>query len=442
MTERIALISEHASPLSVAGGADTGGQNIAVAELARHLSILGFEVDIFTRWDDPRLPEIVTWQAGIRIVHVKAGPLAFIPKEKLLPYMPAFTRSMLDFIAVENSQYKLIHAHFFMSALVAADLKKQLHIPFIVTFHALAKIRRIHQGAKDWFPDEGFAIEERVMAEADQIVALCRQERDDLINLYCADPARITVIPNGFRPDEVYPVGKLFARKALQLDPEEKIILQLGRMVPRKGIDNVIRALGFMRREHNLRARLLIVGGESDVPDSGITPEIGRLQRLAAAEGTDDFVTFAGRSSREKLHYYYSAADVFATTPWYEPFGITVLESMACGTPVIGSDVGGIKSTIIDGKTGFLVPPDNPAMLAERMAELLSDDKLMMYFRENGMRHVHQNYTWMRATHLTADMYERIAKPGLLRADAEHRSAASKQLKARGKKCVMPAAPA
>jgi glycosyltransferase involved in cell wall biosynthesis len=228
----------------------------------------------------------------------------------------------------------------------------------------------------------------------------------------------------------------------LQLDPEEKIILQLGRMVPRKGIDNVIRALGFMRREHNLRARLLIVGGESDVPDPGITPEIGRLQRLAAAEGTDDLVTFAGRSSREKLHYYYSAADVFATTPWYEPFGITVLESMACGTPVIGSDVGGIKSTIIDGKTGFLVPPDNPAMLAERMAQLLSDDKLMMYFRENGMRHVHQNYTWMRATHLTADMYERIAKPGVLRADAEHRSAGSKQLKARGKKCVMPAAPA
>src|SRR5687768_8642415 len=180
MTERIALISEHASPLSVAGGADTGGQNIAVAELARHLSILGYEVDIFTRWDDPHLPEIVAWQAGIRIIHVKAGPLAFIPKEKLLPYMPAFTKSMLDFIELENSRYKLIHAHFFMSALVAADLKRQLHIPFVVTFHALAKIRRTHQGANDWFPDEGFAIEERVMAEADQIVALCQQERDDL----------------------------------------------------------------------------------------------------------------------------------------------------------------------------------------------------------------------------------------------------------------------
>jgi D-inositol-3-phosphate glycosyltransferase len=437
MTERIALISEHASPLSVAGGADTGGQNIAVAELARHLSILGYEVDIFTRWDDPHLPEIVAWQAGIRIIHVKAGPLVFIPKEKLLPYMPAFTKSMLDFIEVENSRYKLIHAHFFMSALVAADLKRQLHIPFVVTFHALAKIRRTHQGANDWFPDEGFAIEERVMAEADQIVALCQQERDDLINLYCADPTKITVIPNGFRPDEVYPVSKLFARKALRLDPEEKIILQLGRMVQRKGIDNVIRALGFMRREHNLRARLLIVGGESDVPDPGVTPEIGRLQELAAAEGAEDLVTFAGRSSRERLPYYYSAADVFATTPWYEPFGITVLESMACGTPVIGSDVGGIKSTIIDGKTGFLVPPNDPAMLGKRMVELLSNHELMRYFRENGMRHVHQHYTWIRASHLTADMYERIASPSGARVDAEHRSITSKPLKTRGKKCTV-----
>jgi glycosyltransferase involved in cell wall biosynthesis len=435
MTEKIALISEHASPLSVAGGADTGGQNIAVAELARHLSLLGYEIDIFTRWDDPHLPEIVAWEAGIRIIHVRAGPLVFIPKEKLLPYMPAFTRSMLDFIEVENSRYKLIHAHFFMSALVAADLKRQLHIPFIVTFHALAKIRRIHQGANDWFPDEGFAIEERVMAEADQIVALCRQEHDDLINLYHADPAKITVIPNGFRPDEVYPVGKLFARKALQLDPEEKIILQLGRMVQRKGIDNVIRALGFMRREHDLRARLLIVGGESDVPDPGKTPEIGRLQELAAAEGADDLVTFAGRSSRERLPYYYSAADVFTTTPWYEPFGITVLESMACGTPVIGSDVGGIKSTIIDGKTGFLVPPNNPAMLGERMAELLSDSKLMTYFRENGMRHVHRNYTWMRATDLTADMYERIGMRNEIRTKDGRSRASTKPLKSRSKKC-------
>jgi D-inositol-3-phosphate glycosyltransferase len=419
MKKRIALISEHASPLAAVGGADTGGQNIAVAELAQHLAALGYEIDVFTRWDDRRVPKIINWRSGIRVIHVEAGPVAFIPKEKLLPHMPAFTEDMLRFVEAENNPYKLIHAHFFMSALVAADIKRKLRIPFIVTFHALAKVRRIHQGKNDWFPEEGFAIEERVIAEADQIVALCPQEHDDLVNLYQADPEKITVIPNGFRPDEIFPLDKLFARMALKLDPKEKIILQVGRMVPRKGVDNVIKALGYMRREHNFKARLLIVGGESDEPDPKITPEIGRLQKIAEAEGGSDLVTFAGRRTRAMLHYYYSAADVFITTPWYEPFGITPLESMACGTPVIGSNVGGIKSTVMDGKTGFLVPPNDPVLLGQRILELLRSNKLMMYFKENAIRHVNENYTWMKATHLTANMYERIATQSPLREDDE-----------------------
>ncbi|SOD39969.1 glycosyltransferase [Nitrosovibrio sp. Nv4] len=419
MKKRIALISEHASPLAAVGGADTGGQNIAVAELAQHLAALGYEIDIFTRWDDRRMPEIINWRGSIRVIHVRAGPVTFIPKEKLLPYMPAFTKDMLRVIEAENNPYKLIHAHFFMSALVAADIKQKLRIPFVVTFHALAKVRRIHQGRNDWFPDEGFAIEERIVAEADQIVALCPQDRDDLINLYQADSEKITIIPNGFRPDEIYPLDKLFARMALKLDPKEKIILQLGRMVPRKGVDNVIKALGYMRREHNFNARLLIVGGESDEPNPETTPEIGRLQKLAEAEGGSDLVTFVGRRTRDVLHYYYSAADVFTTTPWYEPFGITPLESMACGTPVIGSNVGGIKSTVIDGKTGFLVPANDPALLGRRIIELLSSNKLMKYFKDNAIRHVNENYTWMKATHLTANMYERVAMQSPLRTDDE-----------------------
>jgi glycosyltransferase involved in cell wall biosynthesis len=152
MKKRIALISEHASPLAAVGGADTGGQNIAVAELAQHLATLGYEIDVFTRWDDRRVPKIINWRSGIRVIHVEAGPVAFIPKEKLLPHMPAFTEDMLRFVEAENNPYKLIHAHFFMSALVAADIKRKLRIPFIVTFHALAKVRRIHQGKNDWFP--------------------------------------------------------------------------------------------------------------------------------------------------------------------------------------------------------------------------------------------------------------------------------------------------
>jgi D-inositol-3-phosphate glycosyltransferase len=417
MKKRIALISEHASPLAVIGGVDAGGQNIAVAELAQHLAALGYDIDVFTRRDDLRLPRIINWRGDVRVIHINAGPVTFIPKERLLRYMPAFTEDMLRFIEAENNPYQLIHAHFFMSALVAADIKQQLGIPFVVTFHALAKVRRIHQGKNDWFPDEGFAIEERIVAETDQIVALCPQESDDLIKLYRADPGKITVIPNGFRSNEMYPLDKLRARLALKLDPREKIILQLGRIVPRKGIDNVIKALGHIRREQNFKARLLIVGGESDEPDAQVTPEIGCLQKLAEAEGVSHQVTFVGRRNREALLYYYSAADVFITTPWYEPFGITPIEAMACGTPVIGSNVGGIKFTVINGKTGFLVPPNDPVLLGRRLVELLSSNKLRMYFEENAIRHVNENFSWMKATHLTANLYERIAGRNALRRD-------------------------
>ncbi len=408
MKQKIALISEHASPLGAIGGVDAGGQNVAVAELAQQLASLGYEIDIFTRWDDRRLPRIVNWRDGVRVIHVKAGPVTYVPKEKILPYMSAFTDFMEDFITREGNPYKLIHAHFFMSGLVAAELKQRLGIPFVVTFHALGKVRRQHQGKADWFTDEGFAIEERVVREANQIVALCPQDRDDLVRLYDADPERITIIPNGYNPSTLYPIDKLLARMVLGLDPKEKIILQLGRMVPRKGVDTVIEALAELKQRHATAARLIIVGGESDTPDPEITPEIGRLQRLAERLGVSDTVTFVGRRGRDALLYYYSAADVFVSVPWYEPFGITPVESMSCGTPVIGSEVGGIKHTVQHGQTGFLVPPHDPHSLAERMKDILGSRKLHDFFAENGIRHAKSHYTWAKVANATSTMYERV----------------------------------
>ncbi|HSH55256.1 MAG TPA: glycosyltransferase, partial [Candidatus Limnocylindrales bacterium] len=408
MKQKIALISEHASPLGAIGGVDAGGQNVAVAELAQQLAAIGYEIDIFTRWDDRRLPQIVNWRDGVRVIHVKAGPITYVPKEKILPYMTAFTNFMEQFIAREGNPYKLIHAHFFMSGLVAAELKQRLGIPFVVTFHALGKVRRHHQGKNDWFTDEGFAVEERVVKEANQIVALCPQDRDDLVKLYDADPEKITIIPNGYNASQLYPVDKLLARMVLGLDPKEKIILQLGRMVPRKGVDTVIEALADLKQRHKQQARLLIVGGESDMPDPEITPEIGRLQRRAEELGVADAVTFVGRRGRDALLYYYSASDVFVSMPWYEPFGITPVEAMACGTPVIGSEVGGIKHTVQHGQTGFLVPPKDPEALADRLKDVLGSRKLHDFFTDNGLRHVKAQYTWTKVANATATMYERV----------------------------------
>lgn len=406
MSRRIALISEHASPLAVLGGVDSGGQNVYVGQLARHLAAIGYEVDVLTRRDSELLPEVVDWVRGVRIVHVPAGPPRFVRKEELLPTMDPFLSYAYQ--VAQTRGYDLVHANFWMSGLVAANLKQALGIPFVVTFHALGRVRREHQGEADQFPDVRFDIEDRIVAEADRIIAECPQDEADLIRLYNADPGRIAIIPCGFDPDEFQPINKVLARVALGLPPDEHIVLQLGRMVPRKGVDNVIRGFGRLVRRHHIPARLLIVGGESDDPDPDATPEIGRLQAVAEEEGVADRVTFVGRRGRETLNYYYSAADVFVSTPWYEPFGITPLEAMASGTPVIGSNVGGIKFTVRDGETGYLVPPQDPDALGERLAYLYKNPKLLSVFRNHAIRRANDLFTWERVAFAMTALYEEV----------------------------------
>ena len=410
--KRIAMISEHASPLAILGGVDAGGQNVYVGQLARHLAAIGYEVDVITRRDSPLLPETAEWVRGVRIVHVSAGPPEFVRKEDLLPHMEEFTHGVLRLIRRQRRGYALAHANFWMSGLVAADVKHATGLPFVVTFHALGRVRRAFQQAADQFPDARFAIEDRIVAEADQIVAECPQEEEDLIRYYNADPARITVVPGGFDPTEFWPISKALARVSLGLNPDEPVIVQLGRLVPRKGVDTVIRGFARLRRDHGLAARLLIVGGDSNDPDPSLTPEIGRLRDVARAEGVDGAVIFVGRRGREVLKYYYSAADVFVTTPWYEPFGITPLEAMACGTPVIGANVGGIKFTVRDGETGYLVAPDDPEAIAERIAHLYRHPRLMNVFRRQAIKRANDLFTWEHVATGVATVYEDVLMAG------------------------------
>jgi len=410
MTKRIAIISEHASPLGPCGGTDSGGQNVYVAQTARQLAALGYEVDVFTRRDSPLLPETVQWQNGVRIVYVTAGPAEPMPKEQLLPYIGDFTQFMLAFMAKDQLQsegYHLLHANFWMSALVANQVKQQTGTPFVVTFHALGKVRRQHQGKADKFPDVRFAIEEQVVRSADGIIAECPQDRDDLLQLYGADAAKIHIVPCGVDPNEFWSVPQAQARATLGWHPTERIVLQLGRMVPRKGVDTAIQAIALLARRR-LPTRLVVVGGESSAPDPRKTPELGRLQALTAELGLEGQVTFVGQRGREVLKYFYSAADVFVTTPWYEPFGITPLESMACGTPVIGANVGGIKYTVRDGETGYLVPPRNAQAVSDRLAFLYHRPEILHLFGHQAVRHVARKFTWSRVASALAGVYESI----------------------------------
>ncbi|MFB3902745.1 MAG: glycosyltransferase [Acidobacteriota bacterium] len=411
MAKRIAFISDHASPVGILGGVDSGGQNVYVGQLAKNLAALGYEVDIFTRRDSERLPEIAEWVNGIRIVHVPAGPPDYVPKEQLLPFMGDFTGYVLQFFKCQRKGYDLVHPNFWMSGLVACEIKRQLALPFVVTFHALGRVRRLHQKDADKFPNERFDIEDRIVAEADRIIAECPQDEEDLIRLYNADPAKVTIVPCGFDPTEIWPISKPLARFALGLAPDDRVILQLGRLVPRKGIDTAIRGFARLVKNHGIEARMQIVGGESEEPDPSITPEIGRLHEIAAEEGVARQVTFVGRRGREVLKYYYSAADIFVTTPWYEPFGITPVESMACGTPVVGSNVGGVKFTVRDGETGYLVRPKDPDALAERLAHLYEHPKLMSVLSRQAIRRANDLFTWHRVAGSMAAVYEEVLAP-------------------------------
>ncbi len=404
---RIALISEHASPLATLGGVDSGGQNVYVGQLARQLGAMGHEVDVLTRRDSGRWPEVVPWSEGARVVHVPAGPASPVRKEDLLPYMGEFAAWALR--SARRRPYDVIHANFFLSALVALDLKRATGAPVVVTFHALGRVRRLHQGGFDDFPEARLAIEDRAVAEADRIIAECPQDLDDLTRLYGADPDRVATIPCGFDPAEFWPIAKNRARAHLGLDPAAPLILQLGRMVPRKGVDNVIRGLARLRQGHGIGANLLVVGGEATDPDPAITPEIGRLRAIAAGEGVEDAVTFVGSRGRDELRHYYAAADVFVTTPWYEPFGITPVEAMACGTPVVGSAVGGIKDTVVDGETGYLVPPDDPGALAARLARLFRHPDLLRQFGRQASRRANALYSWGRIARAVAEVYDEVA---------------------------------
>ncbi len=406
VVRRVAILSDHASPLAPPGSIDSGGQNVYVAHLARELALAGYLVDIFTRRDSMMHKQLVQWRDNIRVVHVPAGPAHHVPKEQMLPYMEAFARFVTRFARRQDAMYDVVHANFFMSGLVAQHLKRELGIPFVITFHALGHVRRMAQGTADAFPPARLHIEHGLMRDADRIIAECAQDRQDMEQLYGAEGSRIDIVPCGFDPQELWPVPARLARQKLSLPLGKFVVLQLGRMVPRKGIDTVIDSVALLRRRHGVDAMLLVVGGEGEPRGACDSPELARLRTRARQQGLSDVVQFTGRKNRSELRYYYSAADVFVTTPWYEPFGITPVEAMACARPVIGAEVGGIKSTVIDDKTGFLVPARDAQAVAEKLAVLSANPDLARNMGDEGMRRAFQHYTWRAVAQQAAAIYE------------------------------------
>jgi glycosyltransferase involved in cell wall biosynthesis len=393
---KIAMVSEHASPLAAIGGVDAGGQNLHVAELAAALQRQGHEVTVYTRRDSHDLPVEVRLPSGVVVEHVPAGPAKAIPKDQLLPFIPDF--GVYLGAAWAAAPPDVVHAHFWMSGLAALAGAGPLGIPVVQTFHALGVVKSRQQGAKDTSPAGRVRAEAMIANSVDKVVATASDETFELTR-FGVHHSKLTVIPCGVDLGQFTDTGPRAPRS------ERRRVLSVGRLVERKGFGNLIEAIADVPD-----AELLIAGGPP-AADLAYDPEAVRLRGVADKLGVGDRVHLLGAVGRADMPALIRSADLVACTPWYEPFGMTALEAMACGVPVVASGVGGLTDTVIDGVTGVHVPPRRPDRLAEVLTALLDDDALRAAFGAASITRAHLRYSWDRVAADTHRVYREVRRP-------------------------------
>ncbi|WP_320068028.1 glycosyltransferase [Micromonospora sp. RTGN7] len=394
---RVAMISEHASPLAVLGGEDAGGQNTHVAELSAALVAAGHDVRVYTRRDAVDLLGTVRGPDGYDVVHVPAGPAEPVAKDALLPHMPAFGRWLVDRWRGGDWAPDVIHAHFWMSGLAALTAGRRTGVPVVLTYHALGTVKRRHQGVQDTSPPGRIGHERELGRSVDRVVAQCQDEVGELVRMG-VPRSRITVVASGVNLGTFAPLGP-----AAERGPGRARILTVGRLVERKGFQDVIRAMPLVPE-----AECVVVGG----PPEGLLetdPHARRLRALAGSCGVADRVTLVGAVPREEMGRWYRSADLLVAAPWYEPFGLTPLEAMACGVPVVGTAVGGLTDTVLDGVTGDLVPARDPGALGAAIRRLL-DDRIRRFAYAGAARdRARRSYSWPAAAERLAELYGQVA---------------------------------
>ena len=369
------MLVVHSNPVAEPGVGDAGGMTVYVRQMARSLAARGLAVDIYTRRDAEDTPSTVGLFPGVTVRQVPAGTPE-LAKEEIPAHLPEFTANLLRQVEREGTAYDLIHSHYWLSGRVASILSARWGVPFVHTFHTLGRVKNEGRAnGEPVEPDSRLRGEARVIAEANAIVASAPDEREWLIDLYAAHPERIHVIPPGVDHAMFVPGDREAAKARLGL-AGTPVLLFVGRLQPLKGADTAIEALARLvewGRLDRADARLVIVGGASGVAGAA---EPARLAELAAHFGLEDAVRFVPAQPHRELPAYYQAADVCLVPSHAESFGLVALEAQACGTPVVAGAVGGLRSIVRHGQTGFLVQPGASAAFAERVWRILSDPPL------------------------------------------------------------------
>jgi glycosyltransferase involved in cell wall biosynthesis len=398
---RIAMVSEHASPLAALGGPDAGGQNVYVARLSGTLARRGHEVTVYTRRDAADLPVRQALPDGVTVEHVTAGPAEAVPKDALQPYMPAFGSHLARVWA--GRPPAVVHAHFWMSGIAALAGARAHGVPVVQTFHALGTVKRRHQRERDTSPPERIRCEREIGRTCSGVLATCSDEVRELAAM--GVPAtQATVVPCGVDADVFRPAGPAAPPANGPAGPRRQRhrLLAIGRLVARKGFDQAIRAL-----VHLPETELVIAGGPP-ADRLGEEPEAARLTALADSLGVGERVRLTGGVPHELMPELIRGSDLVLSTPDYEPFGIVPLEAMACAVPIVATRVGGHQDTVDDGVTGHLVPPGDAEALTRCVGGLLADPGVLRRFGDAGRRRVLERYTWDRVADGVEQLYQRV----------------------------------
>ena len=409
---RIAMLSYHTCPLATLGGKDTGGMNVYVKEITRQLGVVGVHVDVFTRSQNEHVPHVLhDLGYGNRIVHIPAGPEFPLPKKELTSYIPQFVANIEYFAASKDIQYDLIHSHYWMSGIAAIELNKQWNIPKIQMFHTLGLMKnRVAMTPEEQEGEYRIAGEREVLKSANRIIAATTAEYAQLLWLYQADVSKVTVIPPGVDVGKFYPIPPDEAKEYIGVPPCGRMLLFVGRIEPLKGLGVLVEAIGMMHQNEVFTDDpfcLVIIGGDPGVNKDQADIEMSRIKGLTEQYGLKNLVTFLGKRNQDSLPYYYSAAEAVVVPSQYESFGMVALEAMACGTPVVASQVGGLAYLVQDGITGYTVPVDEPAQLADRLTVLLQDKNLRDRLGKQAFQ-VAQDYAWEKITARLVDVYREV----------------------------------
>ena len=379
----VAILSVHTCPVAALGGKKTGGMNVYVRDLARELGRKGIKVDIFTRCESLDSPEVRRLGPNVSVIHIPSGPAKTLAPMEIFSFLPEFTANVISFKLQHQTNYDLIHAHYWLSGLVGLKLKTAWKIPLVQTFHTLGLVKqRFLPGLTE--PPTRIAAEKQLVRRVDRILAFTADEVDHLKNLYGADPGKIIVIPPGVDVNRFRPIDSLAAKTKIKIPRNRRLILFVGRLDPIKRVEILFSA--FKQIDDQI-IRLMIIGGESG------DENLDRLKLLAKNLKISGRVSFLGQRDQKILPFYYSAAELVIVPSSYESFGLVALESMACGTPLVASKVGGLAVLISDGQTGFSVPPNQIKPLAIAISLLLQNRKLRQEMGR-AARQTALKYTW------------------------------------------------